>query len=96
VALRISLILPAAALSARMSIPDSWEATRTVAASLWGVALILAGLNLVLYLIAGLLLPGQFGASFVIRTMFFALEGLIFISILTTLYGHLVEGRSLD
>ena len=45
IALRLSLILPAAALGTRMTILDSWEATMDVSGTMWCVALLLTGLN---------------------------------------------------
>ncbi|NNE51113.1 MAG: hypothetical protein HKN30_01770, partial [Sulfitobacter sp.] len=95
IALRISLVLPAAAVDARMTIRDSWEATKTMSQTLWGVALLLAGLNLFFFAIGALLPSGQVATTLVGQQALFIVEGLIFVSVLTTLYGHLVEGRSL-
>lgn len=95
VALRISLVLPAAAVDARMTIPDSWEATRALAPTLWGVAALMVGLNILSSLLSGLLTTEPTALAFLIQTVFFLLEGIVFISVLTTLFGHLVEGRPL-
>ena len=95
IALRISLVLPAAAVDARMTIPDSWEATKPMSQTLWGVALLLAGLNLFFFAVGSLLPSGQITMALLGQQVLFIVEGLIFVSVLTTLYGHLVEGRSL-
>jgi len=50
----------------------------------------------VISLISNAILPDGIGMSVIMQTLIFIIEGLVFISVLTTLYGHLVEGRSLD
>ncbi len=96
VALRISVVLPAAAMDRKMRIAESWQITASAATPILGVALILALLNGVISLAATTLLPDAPGVRLVFETAIYALEGLVFISVLTTLYGHLVEGRPLD
>lgn len=95
VALRISLVLPAAAVDTRMTIPDSFEATRSVASTLWGVAALMVGLNILSSVLSGFVISEPTAFAFLIQTLFFLAEGLVFISVLTTLFGHLVEGRPL-
>ena len=95
IALRFSVVLPAAALAQRMSIGDSWRLTVPVSGTLWGVAALLTGLNMFIYLVADALVPDQGMIALVVQTVIFIVEGLIFVSVLTTLYGHLVEKRSL-
>lgn len=96
VALRLSLILPAAALGARMTLMDSWETTSTVSGTILGVAALLTGLNWCAYTIASILTPDTAVIGLLIQTIVYVLEGLVFISVLTTFYGHLVEGRALE
>ncbi len=95
VALRLSLVLPAASLGNIMRIGESWEATAPAAQTLWGVAALLALINMVISLVSGAILPDSFAISMIVQTVIFIVEGLVFVSVLTTLYGHLVEGRSL-
>lgn len=95
IGLRISLILPAAAVAAPMTIPDSWEATGRFNGPILGLALIVVLLNLALSTLALPLLGLAGGLAIAFQTALYVVEGLIFISILTTLYGHLVEGRAL-
>lgn len=95
VALRLSVVLPAAALGQIMPVRDSWTHTRSASLALWGVALLLSGLNILVYALALLILPQTGLLSLIAQVLIYILEGLVFISVLTTLYGHLVEGRSL-
>jgi len=95
IALRFSVVLPAAALGRRMSVNQSWTLTKPVARELWGVALLLMGLNLLIYEVAHIALPDTGALTLVLNTALFILKGLVFVSVLTTLYGHLFEGRSL-
>ncbi len=94
--LRISLILPSAALAKPMRVGHSMELTREVSSAIWIVAL--------------LLLAADFGAEQVIQFLSFGITTInntltmltefalivVGISILTTLYGHLVENRELQ
>ncbi len=95
VALRVSVVLPAAAMGQVMPVADSWATTKSVSTELWGVATLLTGLNIFVYFITGLILPEAGFVAAMVQTLVFIIEGLVFISVLTTLYGHLVEGRSL-
>lgn len=95
IALRLSIVLPAAAIGHIVPVKRSWEISRPVSNHLWGLALLLTGLNMCVYAIAGLLLPDAPLLNTLAQTLIFIVEGLVFVSVLTTLYGHLVEGRSL-
>lgn len=96
IALRLSLILPAAALGERMTILDSWEASAQASGTMFWVAALLTGLNWAAYSLVSTLIPGMSPGALIVQTLFYILEGLVFVSVLTTFYGHLVEGRSLD
>ena len=95
IAMRFSVVLPAAALGQKMPVRDSWELTKPIGNELWGLALLLTGLNMCVYLLGEVLVPNQGIIAILAQTVIFIVEGLIFISVLTTLYGHLAEGRSL-
>lgn len=95
IALRLSVVLPAAALGRRMAVRESWNATQPVSGPLWGLAALLTGLNMLVSLVALAVVPTEGLLALTLGTVIFIAEGLIFISVLTTLYGHLVEGRSL-
>ena len=94
-ALRFSICLPAAAIGAALPLRDSWQATASVSGPLWALALLFSGLNTIFFLLTGILMPGANVVSIVGQTAIYLIEGLLFISVLTTLYGHLMEGRSL-
>ncbi len=96
--LRIALVLPAIALGKNMTIKQSWNHTKPV-----NRAIIIASilLGLVTYILSStpLLLPTQIlqNQLFIPFYGFFAdwVVLMIGIAILTTLYGHLVDGREL-
>jgi len=95
VALRLSLVLPAAAMGRIMSVRESWEVTAPLAGALWALAVLLAVVSTLLGVISGVLLPEDPGVRLLLDSALYIIEGLVFISVLTTLYGHLVEGRTL-
>jgi len=94
-ALRLSLVLPAAALGHVMSVRESWRATEPLAGTLWALAVLLAVVNTLLGVIASMLPPADPGLRLMLDSAIYLIEGLVFVSMLTTLYGHLVEGREL-
>lgn len=91
--LRWALVLPSAAVGEGMSLSDSWATTRPLSGTIWSVSILVILLNFVLGLIAA-----PFGQSFIalivqqVVNWFTLMVGL---SVLTTLYGHLVEKRPL-
>lgn len=95
IAMRLSVVLPSAAIGRPMSMRESWNTTKPAAPALWGVAVLLSGLNMCVYMISATLLPETGTVPMLVQTVIYIFEGLVFVSILTTLYGHLVEGRSL-
>ena len=93
--LRISLVLPAVAIEKPITIGDSWRITQPASA-----AILVASMILVLF---SILLQTPFGtlsAGSVINLILSFITGwisvMLGVSILTTLYGHLVENRPLD
>lgn len=95
IALRISLVLPSASLAKPMTVRESWQATEPASATLWNVSLLLAALNMGLMMLTNALAPDQGSVALIVQTVFYIIEGLVFVSVLTTLYGNLIEGRSL-
>jgi hypothetical protein len=90
---RISPILPSAALGARMPLKEAWYATGTSGAAF--VVLTVVSVVAALVVNAPALVLGSFlGAlwSFLVQWA----TVLVGASILTTIYGHYVEGRALD
>lgn len=95
--MRMSLILPAAALDLPMKIGESWAATMPVAGALFRCALILVAINFTVELALGQMLD----AGFVMIAGYLSivlqwLGAMLVLSLLTTLYGHLIEGRALS
>lgn len=94
--MRWAISLPATAIGDQMSLKEAWEITAPMSSTLFGVALILMAINTV----PTALLQGVYGASpvlgFIIDIVLQWITVMLGLSILTTLYGHLVEGRSLD
>lgn len=96
VLLRISLILPAAATGHEMGYQDSWQATQPVARDIFWTAVLLAIINAVLEQLAIGLAGALPGYTLIFEVALTAIQGLVYVSVLSTLYGHLVQGRSLS
>lgn len=84
--LRLSLILPAAALGKPIRMTLSWRYTQPIARSLWGVAAALALTNTALTGLVTLLDFASPGHRLAIELPIYVLEGLLIFSVLTTLY----------
>ncbi len=94
VAMRLSLVLPARAVDKPMSFGESWSATAPASGGILVIVLVLGVLNMVL----GWLIPGIFGANIVSALLSLVVQwftAMLGLSVLTTLYGHLVERRTL-
>lgn len=93
-AMRWALVLPAKALDRNMRFKESWDATAPFSATILWVVVVIVVVNFVLGLVGGL-----FGLVPIVGILVNAavswLTGMLGISILTTLYGHIVEGRDL-
>lgn len=84
--LRLSLILPAAALGKPIRMALSWRYTQPIARSLWGVAAALALANTAFTGLVSLLDFASPGHRLAIELPIYILEGLLIFSVLTTLY----------
>lgn len=93
--LRWSLILPACAIGRKLSVRDSWNATEPLSGTIFGLTVLLAGLGLAMNLILKALLPLNVAGE-VIGIAASLLFALVSASVLTTLYGIAIEGRSID
>ena len=89
--LRLSLILPAAALGNPMPLAQSWRHTHSIARPLWGVAAALALVNTVFTALTTLFNLSAPGHVVAIELPVYILEGLLIFSVLTTLYSRLVH-----
>jgi len=91
--LRWSLVLPGTAVGKPTGVGESWRQTAPLSGTIVGTSVLLMAINLLVGFVA---LP--FGAS-PIGTLL-SLAGnwftlMVGLSVLTTLYGHIVEGRTL-
>lgn len=93
---RLSVVLPATAIGRPISFGDAWRATEGSTGAIVLLVVIMAIVQLGLQVIFGVaisIVPILGIAVQVIVTLIFSL---INVSILTTLYGHYIEGRALD
>ncbi len=92
--MRLSLVLPAAALGLYMRVPDSWSATKEYSKPIFAAALcvgILAAIpNLLLLTPLGPIIDGL--VYFLVAQWFLLMLG---ITMMTALYGHIIENRAL-
>ncbi|UWQ18121.1 hypothetical protein [Jannaschia sp. M317] len=92
---RCGMILPAGAVGRSLKIGDAWEATKGQSGTMVLLALLTYALSLLLQVPT--MLDGEVG---VISTIYGLVVGwfllLVGVSILTSLYGHLIEGRPVD
>lgn len=89
--LRLSLILPAAAIGRPIRMTHSWRYTHDLARPLWGVAAVLALINTTIA--AAVTYMGLKSPTFVlvVELPIYILEGLLIFSILTTLYARQIK-----
>jgi hypothetical protein len=93
---RLGIMLPAAALGEKLPLGEAWEATKGESGTIVTLALIVVGASVIIQL------PSWFNddPSSVINVVYSLVVNwfatIIGISVLTTLYGHFVEKRSID
>ncbi|WP_164661477.1 hypothetical protein [Tropicibacter sp. Alg240-R139] len=94
VSLRLSLVLPSAAVGVFLSVPESWEKTKAHSKALWDVALCIGVLTLTPnFLLLTSLARILGGFAYVVVAQWVLL--MLSVSILTTMYGYIVQGREL-
>ena len=93
IVMRISLILPAAAIGERMKISESWHATDGQSMTIFKLALTLA----IMFTVVGTFINAMAGNTFgvLFGQLINGLFGLYSVSIITTLYGLIIEKREL-
>ncbi len=89
--LRLSLILPAAAIGRPIAMRTSWRHTRPVSGALWGVAVALAAFNTLLTGVTTLLNLDSPAQMLALELPFYVVEGLLIFSVLTTLYAQQIQ-----
>lgn len=92
--IRFGLVLPAVAVGRQMTFRESWAATAALSGAILSAILILVALNVVVSSLLALALRGSvvFGILDLVVNWVSVMIGL---SILTTIYGHAIEGRPL-
>lgn len=91
--LRVSLILPACAIGEHVPMRESWRLTGTIQGAILGVSAIIMVIALVPWVMIAF-----FGTGLIMFLIYSVLSGvlsLLGVSVLTTLYGILVEKRAL-
>ncbi|WP_299548261.1 hypothetical protein [uncultured Tateyamaria sp.] len=89
---RWSLILPACTIGHKMKFSESWEASRPLAGTIFGIMIILAVFDFALNTVLSSILTDNI-VSGLISVIVSLLYALVSASILTTIYGIAVEGR---
>ncbi|KEJ89650.1 hypothetical protein [Sulfitobacter donghicola] len=89
--LRLSLILPAAALGRAITMRHSWQRTQSVSRMLWGVAAALAFINTTFAALIALVSPSTPEHMLALELPIYIIEGLLIFSVLTTLYARQIQ-----
>ncbi len=92
--LRVSLVLPAAAIGEPLKIRESWQATAKIGGTIFGVSVVLVLASTTIAVVQQILTGSVLVA--LASTALLGLLSLFGISVLTTLFGHLIEGRELQ
>ena len=103
IAVRLSVMLPAAAIGTRMSVGEAWEHTKDTHPALLGATILMAIFNMIILIPALLLMmifvgfepTGLNPAQVLINLVFGWISTMLTVSLATTLYGVAVEGRQL-
>ena len=96
IGLRLSSVLPGVALEPGMPLFKGWEATRGQTGTILILAVILVAFSIGLQYLASLAFTDPFSLpAIVVNGIVQWFVGMVGVSILTTLYGHFVEGRPL-
>jgi len=91
VSLRLSVILPAAALGAPLAISESWAKTSAISRPLWGVAVIFAAVNTALTVVIALINARTPLTALLVELPIYIVQGMLIFGVLTTLYAHLMQ-----
>jgi hypothetical protein len=93
--LRLAVVLPATAVGKSMKMGESWSATAKLSGKIFGVILILTLLNGAATAVISLIGVQLSLVAQALNIIVTWVQLMIGVSVLTTLYGHLVEGRDL-
>ncbi|NRB18243.1 MAG: hypothetical protein HRU33_11900 [Rhodobacteraceae bacterium] len=93
---RLVPMLPAAAVGKPLTIGQAWEATKGASGTILVLVVVIFGAQFLLQVVTGLSIM-VFAPLGIVFQLFTALVmSLVNVSILTTIYGHYVEGRPID
>lgn len=92
--LRLALLLPGTAVGKPISMGDAWRASGRMSGAILQAAFILVVLNVLVSFVFGAALGGNIVGT-ILNLIVSWVTLMVGISMLTTLYGHLVEGRNL-
>jgi hypothetical protein len=92
---RLALVLPGLAIGKRMKLSEAFAATRPLDGTIWQVVFILVFINFLAQTAAGAIAPGSVAVQLILNGVVTWFSFMIGLSVLTTLYGHLMEGRAL-
>lgn len=92
---RVGVSLPAVAVEKPMDSREAWAATNPVWQTIFGAAVIMVMLNLIVSLAFSMLFTGIPLISYLLSIVIQWVTMMVGVSVLTTLYGHVIEGRPL-
>lgn len=93
--LRIGVSLPAVAVGKPMNSRDAWAETNSVWQTILGASVIMVALNLAVTFAFSLLFSGIPLISYILSIVIQWVTMMVGVSVLTTIYGHVVESRPL-
>lgn len=96
IAYRLFITLPATAIGEQLSISEAWTATKGSSGTLLVLSIVMSLASVLINQIETVLNNAMQGSAFLITAPLYAIWGLVGVSVLTTLYGHYVQGRPLD
>lgn len=92
-AYRLFPVLPAAAIGKPLTLREAWTATEGSTGSIVVMVLLMALMQLLLSIVVGIVVAIIPIIGIAVQTIFTLILALINVSIMTTMYGHYVEGR---
>lgn len=93
--LRIGVSLPAVAVGRPINSRTAWAETKPVWKTILGASVILVALNLIVTLAFSLLFAGIPLIFYILSVVIQWVSMMVGVSVLTTIYGHVIEGRPL-
>ena len=92
---RAGLVLPSIALDEPMSIRQSFFETKNISKEIWGLSVIVILMILGIGIISGILAPNNI-IGVLVTSLFQWIVVMISASLMTTLYGHIIERRPIN